>query len=145
MFPSGAGNASGGGTRIVRLFSTVVDTLTATEIESGRANWLTWLAAARAWLFLAILFAVFEIWARFVYHTTFLFNPFNVQSIAVFAVSPLLLALGQTLVIISGGIDLSVGFTMGFAAVVFAHCVNLTSDSLGVFGSLLVGMIVALV
>jgi len=128
----------------IRRFSTVVDTLTATEVESGRANWLTWLAAARAWLFLAILFAVFEIWARFAYHTTFLFNPFNVQSIAVFAVAPLLLALGQTLVIISGGIDLSVGFTMGFAAVVFAHCLNLTAGFLGPVGSFVFGVLVAL-
>ena len=122
-----------------------MDTLPVTEVDEDRISWLTWLAAARAWLFLGILFLAFEVWAQLAYRTTFLFNPFNVQSIAVFAVAPLLLALGQTLVIISGGIDLSVGFTMGFAAVVFAHCVNATLDSLGVFGSLLVGMLVALV
>lgn len=121
-----------------------MDTIAVTEVETGKANWLTWLAAARAWLFLAVLFAVFETWAQVAYHTTFLFNPFNVQSIAVFAVAPLLLALGQTLVIISGGIDLSVGFTMGFAAVVFSHCVNLTMGSLGVLGSLVLGVIVSL-
>ena len=121
-----------------------MDTLPVTEVDTEKVGWLTWLAAARAWLFLAILFVAFELWAQLAYHTTFLFNPFNVQSIAVFAVAPLLLALGQTLVIISGGIDLSVGFTMGFAAVVFAHCVNGTLDSLGVFGSLVVGVIAAL-
>lgn len=121
-----------------------MDTIAVTEVETGKANWLTWLAAARAWLFLAVLFAVFETWAQVAYHTTFLFHPFNVQSIAVFAVAPLLLALGQTLVIISGGIDLSVGFTMGFAAVVFSHCVNATAGSLGALGSFVVGVIVAL-
>jgi ribose transport system permease protein len=39
-------------------------------------------------------------------------------------VTPLLLGLGQTFVIISGGIDLSVGFTMGLSAVVTAHVYN---------------------
>lgn len=139
-----AGDVSAARAESIGHLGTVVDTISVTEIEAGKANWLTWLAAARAWLFLAVLFLVFEVWAHSAYHTTFLFNPFNVQSIAVFAVAPLLLALGQTLVIISGGIDLSVGFTMGFAAVVFAHCVNGTAASLGVLGSFLVGVIVTL-
>jgi len=65
-------------------------------------------------------------------------------AIAVFAVGPLLLALGQTFVVISGGIDLSVGFTMGFAAVVFSKILNLTRDSLGEPGSLVVAAVVAL-
>ena len=121
-----------------------MDTLPVTEVDTNKIGWLTWLAAARAWLFLALLFVGFEVWAQLAYRATFLFNPFNVQSIAVFAVAPLLLALGQTLVIISGGIDLSVGFTMGFAAVVFAHCVNRTLDSLGVFGSFIFGVVVTL-
>jgi hypothetical protein len=38
-------------------------------------------------------------------------------------VARLLLATGQTFVIISGGIDLSLGFIMGLAAVVCAHVV----------------------
>ena len=66
----------------------------------------------------------FEVWARVSFGGTFLFNPFNLQSIAVFAVAPLLLATGQTFVIISGGIDLSLGFIMGLAAVVAAHVIN---------------------
>ena len=87
-------------------------------------RWLDLLAAFRAWLFLGILLITFEIWAHVVYNSTFLFNPFNVQSITVFTVTPLLLGLGQTFVIISGGIDLSVGFTMGLSAVVTAHVFN---------------------
>ncbi len=42
----------------------------------------------------------------------------------------------ETFVVVSGGIDLSVGFTMGFAAVVFSKILNLTRDSLGESGSL---------
>ncbi len=82
-------------------------------------RWLAFLAAFRAWLFLAILLVVFEVWAQCSYHRTFLFTAFNIQSIAVFTVTPLLLGLGQTFVVISGGIDLSVGFTMGLSAVAF--------------------------
>ena len=93
-------------------------------IEKKQARWLDFFATFRAWLFLAILLATFEIWARAAYNTTFLFNPFNVKAIALFTVTPLLLALGQTFVIISGGIDLSVGFTMGLSAVVTAHVYN---------------------
>ena len=92
--------------------------------EQKAFRWLALLAAFRAWLFLAILLATFEIWARVAYGGTFVFNPLNVKSIALFTVTPLLLGLGQTFVIISGGIDLSVGFTMGLSAVVTAHAYN---------------------
>ena len=82
------------------------------------------IADLRAWLFLAALILGFEVWARIDFGGTFILNPFNMQSIAIFAVAPLLLAIGQTFVIISGGIDLSMGFIMGLAAVVAAHVIN---------------------
>ncbi len=72
------------------------------------------------WLFLLSMSVFFEIWARIAYDTSFLFNLFNIQSILTFAAAPLLLGIGVTFVIIAGGIDLSIGFAMGFAAVVFA-------------------------
>jgi ribose transport system permease protein len=105
------------------------------------------IADLRAWLFLAALIAVFEIWARASFGGTFILNSFNVQSIAIFAVAPLLLATGQTFVIISGGIDLSLGFIMGLAAVVSAHTINALTPTLGlefgVLGGFLVGVLVA--
>jgi ribose transport system permease protein len=116
-----------------------------TEPVTTGARWLAWLVALRAWIFLFALLVVFELWAQVVYHGTFLFNPFNARSIAVFTVAPLLLALGQTLVVISGGIDLSVGFTMGLAAVVFSQVVNALQVSLGQTGALLVAGLAALV
>lgn len=82
------------------------------------------IADLRAWLFLGALIVGFEVWSRLDFGGTFIFNPFNIQSIAIFAVAPLLLATGQTFVIISGGIDLSLGFIMGLAAVVAAHTIN---------------------
>ena len=102
-------------------------------------RWLDFLAAFRAWLFLGILLITFEIWARVEYNSTFLLNPFNAKSIAVFTVTPLLLGLGQTFVIISGGIDLSVGFTMGLSAVVTAHVFNWSTQ----FGNPVVSLAVA--
>jgi predicted ABC-type sugar transport system permease subunit len=83
--------------------------------------WLRFLAAAWSWLFLLALVVFFESWARAAYGVSFLLNGFNLQSIAMFASAPLLLGLGQTFVIISGGIDLSVGFVMGLCAVIMAR------------------------
>jgi ribose transport system permease protein len=109
----------------------------------GEAAWLAWLAASRAWLFLAILIVGFEVWSRLAFGASFVVNAYNIRSIAIFATAPLLLATGQTFVIISGGIDLSVGFTMGLAAVVASQVMNATSGSLGAWGGLLVGVVAA--
>lgn len=102
-------------------------------------------ADLRAWLFLAVLIIAFEAWARIGFGGTFVLNPYNIQSIAIFAVAPLLLATGQTFVIISGGIDLSVGFIMGLAAVVAAHVINWATNTLGLSPALsvLLGTIAA--
>ena len=100
-------------------------------------------ADLRAWLFLAFLILGFELWSRVSFGGTFLFNPFNIQSIAVFAVAPLLLATGQTFVIISGGIDLSMGFIMGLAAVVAAHVINWATPGMGLGMAVVFGTLVA--
>ncbi|HTW25608.1 MAG TPA: ABC transporter permease [Acetobacteraceae bacterium] len=102
------------------------------------------LASARAWLFLILLLIGFEVWARIAYGASFVFSAFNLRSIAVFAVAPVLLGLGQTLVIIAGGIDLSVGFTMGFAAVIAAHVANIGGAAAGNAAGLLLAIVAAL-
>jgi ribose transport system permease protein len=86
----------------------------------------------------------FEAWARISFGGTFILNPFNITSIAIFAVAPLLLATGQTFVIISGGIDLSLGFIMGLAAVVAAHVINWATPTLGLPFAVLLGFLVAM-
>jgi len=105
--------------------------------------WLARLAEGRAWIFLVLLILVFEVWSRN-FGSTFIFSSFNVASIAVFAVAPLLLATGQTFVIISGGIDLSVGFIMGLAAVVAAHITNIAGTVLPLPVAMIVGIIAAI-
>lgn len=101
------------------------------------------IADLRAWLFLAALVLGFELWSRISFGGSFILNPFNLQSIAIFAVAPLLLATGQTFVIISGGIDLSTGFIMGLAAVVAAHVANWAMGTVGLFWGMITGILVA--
>lgn len=101
------------------------------------------IADLRAWLFLAALIIGFEAWSRSAFGGSFIFNPYNITSIAIFAVAPLLLATGQTFVIISGGIDLSMGFIMGLAAVVAAHVINWAAPTMGEPLAVLFGTLVA--
>ena len=109
-----------------------------------RLTLLQRIANLRAWLFLAGLLLVFEAWARLSYGGTFIINAYNLQSIAVFAVAPLLLATGQTFVIISGGIDLSLGFIMGLAAVVCAHVVTWSTPLMPLPFAVLLGFLVGI-
>jgi ribose transport system permease protein len=81
---------------------------------------LRFLTAAWSWLFLILILIFFEIWARTSYGSTFLGRLSNVQSILLAATQILLLALGLTFVIISSGIDLSIGFVTGLSAVTMA-------------------------
>ena len=112
--------------------------------KSGPSSFLLALAAARAWLFLAILIVFFEVWAQVSYGSTFLFSAYNAQSIGIFAVAPLLLALGSTFVIISGGIDLSIGFIMGLSAVAAAHATNVAGGFVPPFPAMIIGILVGL-
>lgn len=123
--------------------SAAASTRAAPGSPGGRRT-LAALAAARAWIFLVLLIIAFEIWSQIAYGTTFVFSSFNIRSIAVFAVAPVLLGLGQTLVIISGGIDLSVGFTMGLAAVIAAHVANSVGAAAGPGIGLLAAFLIAL-
>ena len=102
-------------------------------------------STAWPWLFLILLLTVFEVWGRVGFGQSFIFNRFLLKSIAVAASFGLLLAAGQTLVIISGGIDLSLAFTMGLAAVVTAFGMNWISPYAGPLVSFMVGATLALV
>lgn len=74
-----------------------------------------------AWVFLAILIMVFVISVPLVSGSSVSFLTVrNSQNILVAITPVLLLGLGQTFVIISGGIDLSVGWVMSFASVISA-------------------------
>ena len=118
--------------------------MTATTASSiGGKPLLMRIAELRAWVFLFFLLAFFEIWAQLAYGVTFVFNTYNLKAISVAATAPLVLALGQTFVIISAGIDLSLGFVMGLASVVAAHLANYAAVQLGLppLPAMLVGVL----
>jgi predicted ABC-type sugar transport system permease subunit len=107
-----------------------------------------WIRDIWSWVFLLVMVLFFEIWAQVSYSSSFLFNGFNVQSILIFATAPLLLGIGQSLVIISGGIDLSVGFVMGLSAVVLATAVqsfSVEADGLALAIGLIITFLVCLI
>src|SRR5690349_2169830 len=72
---------------------------------------LAFLGQIWAWLFLLGLIVFFSV------TTPHFFDLFNFQSMGASAAVMLVLALGQTFVIITGGIDLSVGYVMGLATI----------------------------
>lgn len=109
-------------------------------------------AGAWSWLFLILILLFFEVWARLSYGTTFLGRLYSVQSILLAATQILLLALGLTFVIISAGIDLSIGFVTGLAAVTMAVTIRLLSGAppglsfgVGVAAAILMSLVPGLV
>lgn len=77
----------------------------------GLSPFVLWTGHNWSVIFLILELALFGILGR-----RFL-RPENLQNILVACTTVLLLGVGETFVIISGGIDLSVGFVMGFGAV----------------------------
>ncbi len=102
------------------------------------------LGSVWSWLFLIVLLIFFEVFADIKYGRSFLLNLNNWQSITLAAVQPLLLAVGQTFVIIAGGIDLSVGFTVGLASVVSASVMQRLDPTMPAWLSLLCAILMAL-
>jgi ribose transport system permease protein len=105
------------------------------------------ISRAWAWVFLVTLIAFFTV---SVWLTTdgdvFFLNLRNTQSILNTIVAVLLMGLGQTFVIISGGIDLSVGWVMGLSSVVSARATLILVDAgLGEFAAIAAGFAIALV
>ena len=101
-----------------------------------------------SWLFLIGILVFFEVYARTQTGNTFLLRVYNIQSIAIAASQILLLALGLTLVIVAGHIDLSIGFTTGLSAVVMALIIRyLGADAgwLSVIAGIAVGLFAAMI
>jgi ribose transport system permease protein len=101
----------------------------------------------------SLLFLVLEL-AFFGVFGLHFFSAENLQNILVASTTVLLLGVGETFVIISGGIDLSVGFVMGFAAVNCAKAIVLIEAAglppgpsilLGALAAILIGLIPGLV
>jgi ribose/xylose/arabinose/galactoside ABC-type transport system permease subunit len=92
----------------------------------------------------ALLFLLLETVAFFVLGSRF-YSLENLQNILVACTWILLLGVGETFVIITGGIDLSVGFVMGFSTVICAKfIVLLRGAGLPLPASLAVGALICL-
>ena len=89
---------------------------------------LRMLTTAWSWLFLLFIIGFFEAWSWSVYGRTFFGNLYNVQSVLLTATQILMMALGLTFIIISAGIDLSIGFIAGLAAVTMAVVIRALPD-----------------
>ncbi len=118
------------------------------RVMAGQKEWLHRLG--RAWV---AFFLLGEIVVFSIIGTGF-FSARNFQNILVAATTILLLAAGETFVIITGGIDLSVGFVMGLACVVSAKIMVMLQAAsvsqglsilLGCAGALLFGLLPGLV
>ncbi|MEM1398754.1 MAG: ABC transporter permease [Pseudomonadota bacterium] len=99
--------------------------------NTGGASYLKPLLNAWSWLFLIAILVFFEVYAQIETGNTFLFRINNIQSISIAASQILLLALGLTLVVVAGHIDLSIGFTTGLAAVVMALVIKAIGPEAG--------------
>ncbi len=100
---------------------------------------------ARNWsfLFLVLTLVIFSFTGRNFFALT------NFQNIVHLATTALLLACAETFVIITGGIDLSVGFVMGLSAVASASTMQVLyeaswSPAASILAGILVGMALAL-
>lgn len=107
----------------------------------SRRAWLDTISRIWAWLFLLGMVIFFSIAGDG------FFTPFNIQAILANMAILTIIALGQTYVIISGGIDLSVGWVMGMSAVISATAMNMWPEStplwIIVTSGLFVGLIAA--
>lgn len=88
-------------------------------MNNGKTPYLAFIARNWAFIFLFVLLAFFSVAGEN------FFSLRNFNNILIAATTTLLLATGETFVVISGGIDLSLGFTMGFVAVSAAKVMQL--------------------
>lgn len=100
------------------------------------------LRANALWIFgvLCVLVVVFSVANQ----TEFL-SVFNIRNIAVSAAILLVLSIGQTLVIITGGIDLSVGAVLIFSGVIDAKIMSHFGGLDAGIGAIILGLVVSLI
>nr|BBH89216.1 ribose ABC transporter permease [Thermosporothrix sp. COM3] len=89
------------------------------SVKTRNRRELSWkdLSKAWSWIFLCVLFLFFSISGNGFLSIT------NIQNIFADMSFMLLMALGQTFVIILGGLDISVGYTTGMASVIVAQII----------------------
>lgn len=110
----------------------------ATSLSQRRRHWLDTLSRIWAWLFLLGMIIFFSIAGDG------FFTAFNLQSILANMAILTIIAVGQTYVIISGGIDLSSGWVMGMVAVIAARSMNQFPEGTPLAVIVLTGLVIGL-
>ena len=106
------------------MITTVENQAQTLKPKRTRAETLILIRQIWPWVFLAAMVVFFTVTAKALNDTNFL-GPRSIQGILVYATQILLIALGETLIIIAAGIDLSVGYMLGLSAVVAALIMKL--------------------
>ena len=109
----------------------------ASKKKDSRIRFLSFIGRMWAWLFLGLLIIVFSFSKGF-------FQLGNFQAVLANNAILLVLALGQTFVIISGGIDLSTGFAMGLASVTASIVMRSFPKDTSLFIVILAGFLICL-
>ncbi len=93
--------------------------VTASTARKSRAETLTRIRRIWPWVFLALMVTVFTIASKAMNNVDFI-SYRSVQGILVYATTILLIGLAETMVMLTSGIDMSVHYILGLAAVVAA-------------------------
>jgi predicted ABC-type sugar transport system permease subunit len=88
--------------------------------KKNRATNLANIRKVWPWFFLALMVIVFTISAKAINGTNFI-SVRSVQGILTYATQIALIGLGETLILIAAGIDMSAGYMLGFSAVIAAE------------------------
>lgn len=121
----------------------IIEVRTVTGQQERQKQLVLLLSRTWAWVFLGIMIAFFIVFVPITSDGSVSFLTVrNSQNILVAITPVLLLGLGQTFVIIAGGIDLSVGWVMSLASVISALVIR---ESFNVGLSLLMAVIVGFV
>lgn len=89
-----------------------------------RSENLSMIRKVWAWVFLVVLVVGFSIASKVANNIDFITFR-SVQSILTYATQILLIGLGETIIIIAAGIDLSVGWVIGFASIMAAEVMRI--------------------
>jgi ribose transport system permease protein len=92
----------------------------APSARASQAERLSMIRKIWPWIFLVVMVILFTITSKVINNVNFL-SLRSIQGILVYATQILLIALGETMIIIAAGIDLSLGATLGLSAVISAE------------------------
>jgi ribose transport system permease protein len=109
---------------------------------TGSQRFILGVSRLWAWVFLGLLIGFFLIAVPLISGGASFFSVRNSQNILVAITPVLLLGLGQTFVIISAGIDLSVGWVMSLGSVISAHAIRASFNAgIPLFPSVVIGFV----